>query len=41
MTPNQLGSIALALGALGVVLLAILALRRAGAETRSRRALAD
>ncbi|RQS15590.1 type II secretion system F family protein [Burkholderia sp. Bp9002] len=41
MTPNQLGSIALALGALGVLLLAWLALRRAGAETRSRRALAD
>ncbi|MGU7779840.1 type II secretion system F family protein [Burkholderia sp. PU8-34] len=41
MTPNQLGSIALALGAVGVVLLAILALRRAGAEIRSRRALAD
>ncbi|KVD15597.1 hypothetical protein WI81_12460 [Burkholderia ubonensis] len=41
MTPNQLGSIALALGALGVLLLAWLALRRAGAESRSRRALAD
>ncbi|VWC70990.1 type II secretion system F family protein [Burkholderia lata] len=41
MTANQLGSLALALGALGVVLLALLALRRASAQTRSDRTLAS
>ncbi|MEN2469853.1 MULTISPECIES: type II secretion system F family protein [Burkholderia] len=41
MTANQLGSLALALGALGVVLLALLALRRASAQTRSDRTLAN
>ncbi|MBR8211949.1 type II secretion system F family protein [Burkholderia cenocepacia] len=40
MTANQLGSLALALGALGIVLLAVLALRRASAQTRSDRTLA-
>ena len=34
MTPNQLGSIALALGALGVLLLAWLALRRGLTDAR-------
>ncbi|KAG8149618.1 type II secretion system F family protein [Burkholderia catarinensis] len=41
MTANQLGSLALALGAFGVVLLALLALRRASAQTRSDRTLAS
>ncbi len=41
MTPNQIGSIALVLGALGILLLALLALRRANAETRSGRVIAD
>ncbi|WP_241290837.1 type II secretion system F family protein [Burkholderia stabilis] len=41
MTANQIGSFALALGALGVVLLALLAVRRASAESRSDRALAN
>ncbi|WP_321966100.1 type II secretion system F family protein [Burkholderia cepacia] len=41
MTANQLGSLALALGALGVVLLALLAVRRASAQTRSDRTLAS
>ncbi|MGU7769337.1 type II secretion system F family protein [Burkholderia sp. MR1-5-21] len=41
MTAYQLGSIALALGALGMLLLAVLAVRRAGAQTRSGRTLAD
>ncbi|MPV70404.1 type II secretion system F family protein [Burkholderia sp. BE17] len=41
MTANQLGSLALALGALGVVLLALLAVRRASAQTRSDRTLAN
>lgn len=41
MTANQLGSLALAFGALGVVLLALLALRRASAQTRSDRTLAS
>ncbi|MGS0894097.1 type II secretion system F family protein [Burkholderia stagnalis] len=40
MTSNQIGSIALALGAFGVLLLALLALRRARAEVRGQQALA-
>ncbi|KWF25969.1 type II secretion system F family protein [Burkholderia pseudomultivorans] len=41
MTANQIGSIALALGALGVLLLGMVALLRASAASRAERALAD
>lgn len=41
MTAAQIGSIALALGALGVLLLGMAALLRASAASRAERALAD
>lgn len=41
MTSNQIGSIALALAALGVLLLALVAIRRARAEMRGQQALAS
>ncbi|WP_179403647.1 type II secretion system F family protein [Burkholderia guangdongensis] len=41
MTPIQLGSIALALAALGVLMFAVTALLRASAVTRAERALSD
>ncbi|WP_321812754.1 MULTISPECIES: type II secretion system F family protein [unclassified Burkholderia] len=41
MTATQIGSIALALGALGVLLLGMIALLRARAASRAQRALAD
>ncbi|WP_175699912.1 type II secretion system F family protein [Burkholderia ambifaria] len=41
MTANQLGSLALVLGALGILLLALLAIRSAHAQSRSGRTLTD
>ncbi|RQZ09943.1 type II secretion system F family protein [Burkholderia sp. Bp9031] len=41
MTATQIGSVALALGALGVLLLGMIALLRASAASRAERALAD
>ncbi|WP_321805092.1 type II secretion system F family protein [Burkholderia sp. BCC1993] len=41
MTANQLGSLALVLGALGILMLALLAIRSAKAQSRSGRTLTD